>query len=194
MMPAKKIANGIDPSFEKQLQKANAQALAENTFQAVALEWHEIQSERWSDNYAKKVMQGLNKNIFPYIGRRPIAEIEPPELLACLRHAESRGSHDIVGRSKQICGQVFKYGIQTGRCTRDSSVDLTGALKSKKREHFRTLDFSDVPLFLRCLVPHCGGIMYKEIPTKETLWDKYCMEAPERQRSCVEQYKIVKRV
>lgn len=104
----KQIAEGIDPSFQKQLKKATNQKAAENTFQAIALEWHEIQSERWSEKYAYKIKQGLEKNVFPHIGKRPIAEITPPELLACLRHTENRGSYDIAGRTKQICGQVFR--------------------------------------------------------------------------------------
>jgi integrase len=147
----KQIADGIDPSFDKQVKKAQAQTLSENTFQAIALEWHDVKSSQWSANYARKIQQGLEKNIFPFIGKRPITEIEPPELLACLKQIEHRGSYDIAGRTKQICGQVFKYGIQTGRCQRDSSADLKGALKAKKTEHFRTIDFKEVPAFMEAL-------------------------------------------
>lgn len=147
----RKIAEGIDPSLEKQLKKVVNQKAAENTFKAVALEWHEIQSERWSEKYAYKIKQGLEKNIFPYIGKRLITEITPPELLTCLRETERRGSYDIAGRSKQICGQIFRYGIQTGRCERDASADLRGALKTKKTEHFRTIDFTDIPEFMDAL-------------------------------------------
>lgn len=147
----KQIAEGIDPSFEKQLQKTINQKLSENTFEAVALEWHEVQSERWSEKYAYKIMQGLKKNVFPFIGKRPIAEITPPELLACLKNTENRGSYDIAGRTKQICGQIFRYGIQTGRCERDSSADLKGALKTKKTEHMRTIDCEQIPEFFHAL-------------------------------------------
>lgn len=148
----KQLLKGINPSRERKEQKLQATRNAENTFKAIALEWHELKSERWSEGYARKVMKGLELNVFPYIGHRPIAEITPPELLTeCLRRIEKRGSLDIAGRTKQICGQVFRYGIQTGRCEWNAAENLQGALKTKKTEHFRTIDSRQVPDFIRAL-------------------------------------------
>ena len=142
----------IDPMANKQDNKRQAIRKAENTFKAVALEWHELNKERWSENYAYKILKGLELNVFPYIGHRPIAEITPPELLnECLKKPEQRGSLDIAGRSRQICGQVFRYGIQTGKCEWNAAENLKGALKTKKTEHFRTLDLKHVPDFLKAL-------------------------------------------
>jgi len=145
------IAKGIDPSKNKQETKTAAIKNVENTFKAVALEWHETKKSGWSENYARKMMQGLEKNLFPFIGNRPIKDITPPELLHVLRKIEGRGSLDIAGRTKQICGQVFRYGIQTGKCEWDIVLNLTGALKTHKKEHFRTLETNQLPEFLRAL-------------------------------------------
>ena len=148
----KLIRNGIDPVEDKRQKKAAAIENAENTFKAVALEWHAQNVERWSKNYGYKVMKGLELNVFPYIGNRPIAEITPPELLnSVLRNIEKRGSLDIAGRTKQICGQVFRYGIQTGKCEWNAADNLQGAIKTKKTEHFRTIDSKELPEFIKVL-------------------------------------------
>ncbi|AEP10752.1 tyrosine-type recombinase/integrase [Micavibrio aeruginosavorus] len=147
----KLIQSGADPVSHKREGKRNALRNAQNTFEAVALEWVENQKERWSPKYAEKVLRGLTVNIFPEIGQRPIAQITPPELLDALRKIEKRGALDIAGRTKQICGQVFRYGIQTGKCTRDASADLRGALKGRKAEHFASIDPKELPAFLKAL-------------------------------------------
>ena len=142
----------IDPMANKQENKRKAVRKAENTFKAIGLEWHEQNKDRWSDNYAYKVLKGLELNVFPYIGHRPIAEITPPELLnEVLRGIEKRGSLDIAGRTRQICGQIFRYGIQTGKCEWNAAENLKGALKTKKTEHFRTIDIKQAPDFLKAL-------------------------------------------
>lgn len=148
----KLLLQNIDPSVERKTQKREICRNAENTFKAVALEWHEQKKSGWSTNYAGKMMKGLELNVFPFIGHRPITEITPPELLTeCLRRIEKRGSLDIAGRTRQICGQVFRYGIQTGRCEWNAAENLKGALKTTKTEHFRTIDIKQLPEFLKAL-------------------------------------------
>lgn len=145
------IANNIDPTQDKQLKKTLAQQAADNTFEAIALEWMQTQQPRWSAGYTLKIKQALENNIFPFIGKRPISEITPPELLLCLRKMESRGTFDIAQRAKQTCGRVFRYGIQTGRCEWDIAQNLTGALKTHKKEHFRSMDIKELPKFISAL-------------------------------------------
>lgn len=142
----------IDPMAQKAENKRKALRTAENSFKAVALEWHDNNKERWSNGYSRKVLRGLELNVFPFIGHRPISEITPPELLSeCLRRIEQRGSLDIAGRTKQICGQVFRFGIQTGRCQWNAAENLQGALRTKKTEHFRSIDINILPSFLKAL-------------------------------------------
>ena len=146
------LDDNIDPSAAKKQGARQAKENATNTFKALAMEWHSQNTDRWSKNYAYKILRGLELNVFPYIGNRPIKEVTPPELLTeCLRKIEKRGSLDIAGRTRQICSQVFRYGIQTGRCEWNAADNLQGAIKTKKTEHFRTLDLNDVPNFLIAL-------------------------------------------
>lgn len=148
----KMLLKDIDPSTARKDKKRQASRNAENTFKAVALEWHDQNKDRWSKNYAYKVLKGLELNVFPFIGHRPISEITPPELLnECLKKPEQRGSLDIAARTRQICGQIFKYGIQTGKCEWNAAENLRGAIKTHKTEHFRTIDFKEVPSFIKAL-------------------------------------------
>lgn len=147
----KLVAQLIDPSQQKRINKALASDIAQNTFQHIAQEWYETKKSGWSENYARKIRLGLEKNIFPFIGDRPISEIKPPELLSVLRKIEGRGSLDIAERTKQICGQIFRFGIQTGKCEWDIAQNLTGALKTHKKEHFRALSITQLPDFLKAL-------------------------------------------
>lgn len=166
-MAKKLLATDTDPMMHKKETRRKAKVCAENTFQAVALEWHENQKDCWSEGYAQKIMRCLEMNIFPYIGMRPISQITPPELLECLRKVEKRGALDIAGKTKQICGMVFRYGIQTGKCERDVAVDLKGALKSRKTTHHRTIDAKDIAKFIRALERNEARIFER---TRRAVW------------------------
>lgn len=147
----KLLAAGTDPSTAKKDGRRNAVRNAQNTFEVVAREWHTNQLGGWSKEYADNILHRLETDIFSHIGSRPIASIDAPELLEVLRKIEKRGALDLAKRIKQFCGQVFRYGIATGRCTRDAAADLKGALKMTKAEHFAALDIKELPEFLQAL-------------------------------------------
>jgi integrase len=90
----------------------------------------------WADSHSKRMMQLFERDIFPWIGARPVAEIEAPELLSILRQIESRGAIETAHRARTRCGQVFRYAIATARSKRDPSADLRGALPPVKGENF----------------------------------------------------------
>src|SRR5262249_52360571 len=88
--------------------------------------------------------------VFPMMGRQPIASVTPPELLALLRRIEARGTLVTAHKVLRACGQVFQYGIVTGRCQRNPAADLRGALTVLPRpRHMAALPASDLPAFLR---------------------------------------------
>lgn len=142
---------GQDPNSVKKERKRQTLERHKNTFEAVAREWHSNQLNKWSKNHALNVMRRFDVDIFPYIGQRPIADITPPELLDVLRKIEKRGALGVTAKVKQISGQVFRYGIATGKCERDPSTDLRGALKVGKVKHFPTLEIKEIPEFLNTL-------------------------------------------
>jgi integrase len=133
------IANGIDPSQYRQQEKARGAAAAANSFEAVAREWYAKHSPGWAPTHADKLIRRFENDVFPWIGSRPISEIEPPELLAVLRRIEGRGAIDTAHRAQQNCGQVFRYAIATGRATRNPATDLIGAIPPAQGKHYATI-------------------------------------------------------
>jgi Integrase len=128
----RQLAKEIDPSAARRAQKqATIQEI--ETFELIAKEWHKIFFSTWSVRYAETLMSRLELYIFPWIGKRPIAEIKAPELLAVLRRIESRGILDTTQRVRIICGQVFRYAVVTGRAERDPTTDLKGALPQPQK-------------------------------------------------------------
>ncbi|MFO7541213.1 MAG: integrase arm-type DNA-binding domain-containing protein [Thiobacillus sp.] len=131
----KLLTEGNDPSQAKQVQKREKLLSSANSFEAVAREWYGKQANTWVKTHAADVLRRLEANAFPAIGHRPIKEIEPPELLMMARKIETRGAHDLAHRVLQVCGQVFHYGVATGRCSRDPVPDLRGALTPHVKKH-----------------------------------------------------------
>jgi integrase len=148
----KALSQGQDPSTQRKDHKRRAVRNAHNTFKAVALEWYDKKQKGWSESHRLRVKRLMELDIFPYIGARPIAEIDAPELLDnVLRRIEKRGSLEVASKVKQTCGMVFRYGIATGKCSRDHSADLKGALEVKKTTHYPALDIKEMPEFLTAL-------------------------------------------
>lgn len=131
----KQIKEGIDPSAARKADRLTAALRASNTFEAVAREWHAEYKATWTPHTAEKNLRILEINAFPWIGSRPIAELTAPELLAVIRMTKDRGLLDTAHRLRMTAGQVFRYGIVTGRCERDISADLRGAIPPHRKTH-----------------------------------------------------------
>lgn len=149
----KQIADGIDPSALKQAEK-QAQA---DSFEAIAKEWNAKRSRRVSSLYAEKTMRRLERDIFPWLGKRPIKEIQASDLLVALQRIEKRGAHETAHRVRALCGEVFRYAIATGRAERDPTADLRGALTQVKHKSMATItDPKEVGKLLRAIAGYSG--------------------------------------
>ena len=125
----KGIAGGIDPLEVKKEQKVEREAQVKNTFQEIALEWHNMKVKKWSAGYASDILEAFNKDVFPFIGQRPVADIKPLELLNVLKKMEDRGATEKAKKVRQRCGEVFRYAIVTGRAEYNPAPDLTSAMQ-----------------------------------------------------------------
>ena len=130
------LGQGIDPSLDKKAKKVALVHSHANNFEAIAQEWHKQQSLKWSESYVLKVHSAMERDLFPFIGSFPIDQIKPQQLLEVFRKVESRGAVDTAHRLKQLVGQIYRYGVATGRVERDISADLKGALAPYKKGHF----------------------------------------------------------
>jgi hypothetical protein len=122
------LVRDIDPMEFKKQKKLEVHAEVKNAFETVAREWFIKNKSVWTEKHAETIISRLQNNIFPWLGKCDISALTAPMLLEVLRRIEDRGAHETAHRVKQICGQVFRYAIATGRAERDPSFDLRGAL------------------------------------------------------------------
>lgn len=147
------LAAGVDPSEARKAEKASRSAAVENGFEAVAREWHStIHQAKVSAGHAERTLTRFEQDVFPWLGNRPIGEIEAPELLTVLRKIEARGAIETAHRAKDACGQVFRYGIATGRCGRNPAADLRDALRPVPSRHLAAI-----------VDPKQGGVLLRDM-------------------------------
>lgn len=132
----KLVADKVDPGEQRKAQKATKQERLANSFEVVAREWYAKYSPTWVESHGERIIRRLERDIFPWLGEKPIADITPPDLLAVVRRIEARGALETAHRALANCGQVFRYAIATSRAARDPSGDLRGALPPVKGDHF----------------------------------------------------------
>lgn len=156
------LSEGVDPSIAKKATAtANVQRQA-NSFEIVAREWFAKNSPTWAENHSSKIIRRLERDIFPWIGDRPTADVTAPELLQALRRIEERGAIETAHRILQNCGQIFRYAIATGRAARDPAADLRGALPPTKPVHHPSLtDPKEIGPLLRALDGYSGTLTTK---------------------------------
>ena len=131
------LARGIDPGEVRKAAKLTQAGL--ESFEAIAREWHVKFSPGWVPSHGDRILRRLERDVFPWLGKRPIAEIKAPDVLAVLRRIESRGAQETAHRAMQNCGQVFRYAVATGRAERDPTGDLRGALPPPKEKHHASI-------------------------------------------------------
>jgi len=154
----KLVANGVDPSENRKAEK-----LARgggNCFEVVAREWYAKYSTNWSADHGGRIIRRLERDIFPWIGGKPIAGVTAPELLSVIQRIEKRGALETAHRALGNCGQVFRYAVATGRAERDPSGDLRGALPPSKGEHFAAVtEPQQVAEILRAIDGYEGSLI-----------------------------------
>ena len=135
----KLLANGIDPSAIKQQEKRATKENAVNSFEAIAREWFAKNQHTWADSHAEKIISRLERDVFPWLGSKPIVEVSAPIVLDVLRRIEKRGTLDTAHRAKGNISQVMRYAIATGKAERDPCPDLRGALPPAKESNFASI-------------------------------------------------------
>ena len=153
----KLLADGIDPGKNRKAQKAARADSLSNSFEVVTREWFAKYSATWVANHSNRIIRLFERDIFPWIGERPIADITVPEVLSVVRRIESRGALETAHRALGNCGQIFRYGLATARATTDPTSALRGALPPVKGEHFAaTTDPKQFAAILRAMDGYNG--------------------------------------
>jgi len=129
-----------------------------NTLEAVAREWWEsVHRHRVVASHADRNLRRLEMHVFPMLGRRPITEISPGELLDALRRVEQTGTIETAHRVRTLSGQVFRYAVATGRAERDIAADLRDALRAATTKHHPAIvDPEEIGPLLRAIHGYGG--------------------------------------
>lgn len=128
----KAIREGKDPAITRRLRKA-AGAAAGTTFEEVAREWHALQKPLWAEVHAYDVLHSLERDVFPTLGKLPVADITPVEVLGVLRAIEKRSAQETAHRIRQRISAVFVFAIASERATSDPAATVRGALGPVRR-------------------------------------------------------------
>lgn len=153
----KLLRSGTDPSQQRQLEKLTKKISADSTFETTARELHATKSDAWGPRYFERWIERMEKDLFPWIGSLPMADITAPLLLQVLRRIEARGANETAHTLRQTSGQVFRYGIATGRCERNPAADLQGALRPVIVKHMSAvLEPAGVGALMRGIAAYGG--------------------------------------
>lgn len=133
------LADNIDPSTAKRIDKQTRIDAATNTFEVVARTWLKKTVKNRAKSTQEKVTNWLENNVFPSIGKMPISNIKPRDVLVTVQKIEARGAIDSAHRVKQICGQVFRYAVSAGLIERDVTADLKGALSVAPKSNYAAI-------------------------------------------------------
>jgi len=188
----KLLADRIDPGEHRKAAKASRAERAANSFEVVAREWYGKFAPNWAEHHGDRILRRFERDIFPWIGGRPIAEIKAPELLAVVRRIENRGAIETAHRALANCGQVFRYAIATGRADRNIAADLRGSLPPVKAENFaaitdpakaavllRTLDGYQGTLAVACALRLAPLVLVRPGELRKAVWSDIDLDAAE---------------
>lgn len=153
-----KLASGLDPMVERKATNRMRRLQASNTFEAIGREWWAAKKGGWAPAHAAAVLSRLEKQLFPALGARPVAQIEPGEVLDTIRTIEKRDALELASKTRIVAGQVFRYAVATGRGKSDPTRDLRGAFKTREPTHYAKLAEADLPEFLAKLEKYDGTV------------------------------------
>lgn len=155
----KRISDGVDPGEAKKAEKRTSRLNAENSFEAVAREWHAKYAPTWSGAHGDRILRRLEVDAFPWIGGKPVAELAPPDVLDVVRRVERRSALETAHRLRDNIGQAMRYAVATGRAARDITADLRDALPPVQKRHFAALtDPAKVAELLRAIDGYSGTL------------------------------------
>jgi integrase len=154
----KRLANGIDPMAERKAKKTAVLVATEHTFEKIAEQWLEHWRGNKSARHSATTQNRLKVNVYPVLGERPIAEVEPMELVQLAKGIEGRGASDMAKRILQIVGMVFRYAVAHGYSKRNPAAEIrpSDILKPTRKTNMARIDAKELPALLRSIEVYEG--------------------------------------
>jgi integrase len=143
---------GLDPSAERQRAREAQRRAAGATVRAVSEEWIADRAQQWTDAYAADCRRAFELHIYPRLGERPIAEVQPHELLDALRVLTGDGTHrETARRLRQKLEAIWNFALLAGRATSNAAAPLKGVLVPPVVRNFPAVAERDLPALLLAL-------------------------------------------
>jgi len=156
------LAAGGDPSAERRERKVRSGTASANTFEAVARAWHAERVPSWAPATAAKVFSFLEKDLFPWLGTRPVQDIGPADVLDCAERVAARGAGHTAQRVIRTAGAVMRYGVRKRLTPADPTRDLAGALPAPPVRHRAAItDPAVLAGLLRAIDGHRGSFIVR---------------------------------
>ena len=137
----KNLKQGIDPGQKKKAKKLSEKAAAApvNTFEVVARDWYKKFKTRWTKGHAETILSRLENYAFPFMGQKPIIEVNAPDVLRVLRHIEANGAIVTAHRIRTVISQVMRFAVANGLADRDPAADTKGAIPPAIEKHMAAI-------------------------------------------------------
>ena len=156
------LASGVNPASHRRAVRATQASAAANSFAVIAAEWFEKKSLGWVPKHTSKIIERLKRDVYPWLGSRPIAEIAAHDVLKVLRRIEERSAVETAHRALGNISAVFRYAVATGRVSSDPCRDLRGALSPRKKRHLAAItELKAIPPLLRSIDGYQGGLIVR---------------------------------
>jgi integrase len=154
----KRLANDFDPMAERRAEKAAVKVANGHTFQKIAELWLEHWQGNKSLRHAATTRNRLKANVYPALGTRPIADIEPMELVQLAKGIEARDASDMAKRILQIVGMIFRYAVAHGFSKRNPAAEIrpSDILKPTRKTNMARIDSKELPALLRSIEVYEG--------------------------------------
>jgi integrase len=188
----KLLFNGIDPAQNRKIQKAAKGEITANSFEVVGREWFAKFTPSWTEKHAEKIIRRLERDIFPWVGNKPIAQTTAQEILNTIRRIENRGALETAHRALQNCNQVFRYAVATGRADRNPCSDLRNALPPVKEKHhaaitnpksigelLRAIETYQGTFIVKCALRLAPLVFSRPIELRAALWTEFDLTTAE---------------
>lgn len=188
----KLLAHGVNPSAHRKAVKAGQIERAENSFEVIAREWHAKRAHTLAPTHAGRLLKRLEKDLFPWLGERPISEINAREFLSCLRRIEERGALETAHRVLQNCSQIMRYAVASGRADRDPTTDLRGAIPPAPGKHLaaitdpkqvggllRAIDGFEGTFVVQCALKFAPLVFVRPGEMRRARWEDIDLDASE---------------
>jgi integrase len=153
------LRDGRDPSAAKQAERQARADRAAGSFEVVAREWHALKCKEWKASHSDKVIRRLEMYAFPKLGKKPLGDITPPDILTALQAVVDQGNPETAHRLKEYLGGIFRYAVATHRVQYDPSATLKGALPARTHKSFASVtDPKKVGALLRTIEGYWGTL------------------------------------